>query len=166
MQCPSCKTIYGEKTGTQPRGKMEVFRFQVALPGHEDCGTILIVYNIPHGIQVRGPPWIFLESVPLPVACPLVTVRMPGLPSSGSQEPGGPSAGGCNKFLGLWKERGGPQPFPEIRRTSWRQRHLSWTCMGQKTKCISRSNPCAECPAEPTGRNLPGAEHGAGRCQQ
>ncbi|XP_006859739.1 PREDICTED: probable E3 ubiquitin-protein ligase DTX2 isoform X1 [Chrysochloris asiatica] len=51
LQCPSCKTIYGEKTGTQPRGQMEVFRFQVCLPGHEDCGTILIVYNIPHGIQ-------------------------------------------------------------------------------------------------------------------
>ncbi|EPQ19853.1 Protein deltex-2 [Myotis brandtii] len=49
LQCPSCKTIYGEKTGTQPRGK--VFGFQVSLPGHEDCGTILIVYNIPHGIQ-------------------------------------------------------------------------------------------------------------------
>nr|KAF6489270.1 deltex E3 ubiquitin ligase 2 [Molossus molossus] len=51
LQCPSCKTIYGEKTGTQPRGKMEVFSFHVSLPGHEDCGTILIVYNIPHGIQ-------------------------------------------------------------------------------------------------------------------
>lgn len=51
LQCPSCKTIYGEKTGTQPWGKMEVFRFQMSLPGHEDCGTILIVYNIPHGIQ-------------------------------------------------------------------------------------------------------------------
>ncbi|XP_069342492.1 probable E3 ubiquitin-protein ligase DTX2 isoform X3 [Eulemur rufifrons] len=51
LQCPSCKTIYGEKTGTQPRGKMEVMRFQMSLPGHEDCGTILIVYNIPHGIQ-------------------------------------------------------------------------------------------------------------------
>ncbi|XP_008830496.1 probable E3 ubiquitin-protein ligase DTX2 isoform X3 [Nannospalax galili] len=51
LQCPSCKTIYGEKTGTQPQGKMEVFRFHVSLPGHEDCGTILIVYNIPHGIQ-------------------------------------------------------------------------------------------------------------------
>ncbi|KAM6156277.1 putative E3 ubiquitin-protein ligase DTX2 isoform 2-T2 [Rhynchocyon petersi] len=51
LQCPSCKTIYGEKTGTQPQGKMEVYKFQVSLPGHEDCGTILIVYNIPHGIQ-------------------------------------------------------------------------------------------------------------------
>lgn len=67
LQCPSCKTIYGEKTGTQPQGKMEVFRFQVSLPGHEDCGTILIVYTIPHGIQVRGPAqqefaWTVLES--------------------------------------------------------------------------------------------------------
>uniref|UniRef100_A0A2I3RHW7 E3 ubiquitin-protein ligase n=1 Tax=Pan troglodytes TaxID=9598 RepID=A0A2I3RHW7_PANTR len=51
LQCPSCKTIYGEKTGTQPQGKMEVLRFQMSLPGHEDCGTILIVYSIPHGIQ-------------------------------------------------------------------------------------------------------------------
>nr|XP_054511633.1 uncharacterized protein LOC129135492 isoform X8 [Pan troglodytes]XP_054511634.1 uncharacterized protein LOC129135492 isoform X8 [Pan troglodytes] len=51
LQCPSCKTIYGEKTGTQPQGKMEVLRFQMSLPGHKDCGTILIVYSIPHGIQ-------------------------------------------------------------------------------------------------------------------
>uniref|UniRef100_H2QUT6 E3 ubiquitin-protein ligase n=1 Tax=Pan troglodytes TaxID=9598 RepID=H2QUT6_PANTR len=51
LQCPSCKTIYGEKMGTQPQGKMEVLRFQMSLPGHKDCGTILIVYSIPHGIQ-------------------------------------------------------------------------------------------------------------------
>ncbi|XP_063564272.1 probable E3 ubiquitin-protein ligase DTX2 isoform X6 [Gorilla gorilla gorilla] len=51
LQCPSCKTIYGEKMGTQPQGKMEVLRFQMSLPGHEDCGTIRIVYSIPHGIQ-------------------------------------------------------------------------------------------------------------------
>lgn len=51
LQCPSCKAIYGEKTGTQPHGRMEVFHCQMPLPGHEDCGTILIVYNIPHGIQ-------------------------------------------------------------------------------------------------------------------
>lgn len=55
LQCPSCKTIYGEKTGSQPQGKMEVFRFQVSLSGHKDCGTILIVYSIAHGIQVRAP---------------------------------------------------------------------------------------------------------------
>ncbi|XP_023570257.1 probable E3 ubiquitin-protein ligase DTX2 isoform X2 [Octodon degus] len=51
LQCPSCKTIYGEKTGTQPQGTMDVSRFQMPLPGHEDCGTIVIVYSIPHGIQ-------------------------------------------------------------------------------------------------------------------
>ncbi|ELK09277.1 Protein deltex-2 [Pteropus alecto] len=51
FQCPACKTIYGEKTGTQSRRKMEVFRLQVSLPGHKDCGTILMVYNIPHSFQ-------------------------------------------------------------------------------------------------------------------
>ncbi|XP_028938463.1 probable E3 ubiquitin-protein ligase DTX2 isoform X2 [Ornithorhynchus anatinus] len=51
LQCPSCKTIYGEKTGTQPKGKMDVSTFAVSLPGHEDCGTIQIVYSIARGIQ-------------------------------------------------------------------------------------------------------------------
>lgn len=45
------QTVSGGKTGTPLWGKMEVLRFQVSLPGHEDCGTILTVYNIPHGIQ-------------------------------------------------------------------------------------------------------------------
>ncbi|PKK23697.1 deltex 2, E3 ubiquitin ligase, transcript variant X2 [Columba livia] len=51
LQCPSCKTIYGEKTGTQPKGKMEVSTFPQSLPGHKDCGTIEIVYHISRGIQ-------------------------------------------------------------------------------------------------------------------
>uniref|UniRef100_A0A8C4WMM4 E3 ubiquitin-protein ligase n=1 Tax=Gopherus evgoodei TaxID=1825980 RepID=A0A8C4WMM4_9SAUR len=51
LQCPSCKTIYGEKTGTQPKGKMEVSTFTQSLPGHQDCGTIQIVYSISKGIQ-------------------------------------------------------------------------------------------------------------------
>uniref|UniRef100_A0A8D0GGZ9 E3 ubiquitin-protein ligase n=1 Tax=Sphenodon punctatus TaxID=8508 RepID=A0A8D0GGZ9_SPHPU len=51
LQCPSCKTIYGEKTGTQPKGKMEVSKYPESLPGHEGYGTILIVYNINRGIQ-------------------------------------------------------------------------------------------------------------------
>ncbi|NXT81736.1 DTX2 ligase, partial [Zapornia atra] len=51
LQCPSCKTIYGEKTGTQPKGKMEVSTFSQSLPGHKDCGTIQIVYHISRGIQ-------------------------------------------------------------------------------------------------------------------
>ncbi|XP_010139377.1 PREDICTED: probable E3 ubiquitin-protein ligase DTX2 [Buceros rhinoceros silvestris] len=51
LQCPSCKTIYGEKTGTQPKGRMEVSTFPQSLPGHKDCGTIQIVYHISRGIQ-------------------------------------------------------------------------------------------------------------------
>ncbi|XP_076867224.1 putative E3 ubiquitin-protein ligase DTX2 isoform X2 [Brachyhypopomus gauderio] len=51
LQCPSCKTIYGEKTGTQPKGKMEIYSVPQSLPGHPDCGTIQIIYNIPPGIQ-------------------------------------------------------------------------------------------------------------------
>ncbi|XP_066491979.1 probable E3 ubiquitin-protein ligase DTX2 isoform X2 [Tiliqua scincoides] len=51
LQCPSCKTIYGEKTGTQPKGKMYVSTFPRSLPGHEDCGSIRISYYIDKGIQ-------------------------------------------------------------------------------------------------------------------
>lgn len=55
LQCPSCKTIYGEKTGTQPKGKMEIYSVGQSLPGHPDCGTIQIIYSIPPGIQVGLP---------------------------------------------------------------------------------------------------------------
>nr|XP_033777946.1 probable E3 ubiquitin-protein ligase DTX2 [Geotrypetes seraphini]XP_033777947.1 probable E3 ubiquitin-protein ligase DTX2 [Geotrypetes seraphini]XP_033777948.1 probable E3 ubiquitin-protein ligase DTX2 [Geotrypetes seraphini]XP_033777949.1 probable E3 ubiquitin-protein ligase DTX2 [Geotrypetes seraphini]XP_033777950.1 probable E3 ubiquitin-protein ligase DTX2 [Geotrypetes seraphini]XP_033777951.1 probable E3 ubiquitin-protein ligase DTX2 [Geotrypetes seraphini]XP_033777952.1 probable E3 ub len=51
LQCPSCKTIYGEKTGTQPNGKMEVYFMPHSLPGHPDCRTIHIMYTILPGIQ-------------------------------------------------------------------------------------------------------------------
>ncbi|XP_038669682.1 probable E3 ubiquitin-protein ligase DTX2 isoform X2 [Scyliorhinus canicula] len=51
LQCPSCKIIYGEKTGTQPKGKMEIYLLPQSLPGYPDSGSIQIVYNIPHGIQ-------------------------------------------------------------------------------------------------------------------
>ncbi|KFP26992.1 putative E3 ubiquitin-protein ligase DTX2, partial [Colius striatus] len=51
LQCPTCKTIYGEKTGSQPKGKMEVSTLPQSLPGHKDCGTIQIVYHIRRGIQ-------------------------------------------------------------------------------------------------------------------
>ncbi|XP_066516253.1 probable E3 ubiquitin-protein ligase DTX2 isoform X2 [Hoplias malabaricus] len=51
LQCPSCKTIYGEKTGTQPKGKMEIYSIPQSLPGHPDCGTIQIIYSIPPGMQ-------------------------------------------------------------------------------------------------------------------
>ncbi|MGH0186392.1 UNVERIFIED_CONTAM: hypothetical protein FKN15_021076 [Acipenser sinensis] len=51
LQCPTCKTIYGVKTGTQPPGKMEYHTIPHSLPGHPDCRTIRVIYNIPPGIQ-------------------------------------------------------------------------------------------------------------------
>ncbi|XP_054857836.1 probable E3 ubiquitin-protein ligase DTX2 isoform X2 [Eublepharis macularius] len=51
LQCPSCKAIYGEKTGTQPGGRMDVSKLADSLPGHEDCGSIQIAYYISKGIQ-------------------------------------------------------------------------------------------------------------------
>ncbi|KYO31783.1 E3 ubiquitin-protein ligase DTX1 isoform X1 [Alligator mississippiensis] len=51
LQCPTCKAIYGEKTGTQPPGKMEFHIIPHSLPGYTDCKTIRIVYDIPTGIQ-------------------------------------------------------------------------------------------------------------------
>ncbi|XP_062446094.1 E3 ubiquitin-protein ligase DTX1 [Rhea pennata] len=51
LQCPTCKAIYGEKTGTQPPGKMEFHLIPHSLPGYGDSKTIRIVYDIPAGIQ-------------------------------------------------------------------------------------------------------------------
>ncbi|KAM4708585.1 E3 ubiquitin-protein ligase DTX1 [Discoglossus pictus] len=51
LQCPTCKAIYGEKTGTQPPGKMEFHCIPHSLPGYPECKTIRIVYDIPSGIQ-------------------------------------------------------------------------------------------------------------------
>uniref|UniRef100_A0A671URG1 E3 ubiquitin-protein ligase n=1 Tax=Sparus aurata TaxID=8175 RepID=A0A671URG1_SPAAU len=51
LQCPTCKTIYGVKTGNQPAGKMEYHVIPHSIPGHPDCKTIRIIYNIPPGIQ-------------------------------------------------------------------------------------------------------------------
>ena len=53
LQCPTCKTIYGVKTGNQPPGKMEYHIIPHSLPGHPDCKTIRIIYSIPPGIQVH-----------------------------------------------------------------------------------------------------------------
>ncbi|KAM6982268.1 putative E3 ubiquitin-protein ligase DTX3 [Tautogolabrus adspersus] len=49
--CPICNTYYGEYRGTQPEGTMTVSRSLQRLPGFEDCGTIVIQYNFPAGIQ-------------------------------------------------------------------------------------------------------------------
>ncbi|CAM4569535.1 unnamed protein product, partial [Lepidochelys olivacea] len=51
LQCPTCKTIYRVKTGTQPPGKMEYHLIPHSLPGHPDCKTIRIIYNIAPGVQ-------------------------------------------------------------------------------------------------------------------
>ncbi|XP_056591677.1 E3 ubiquitin-protein ligase DTX4 [Triplophysa dalaica] len=56
LQCPTCKTIYGVKTGNQPPGKMEYHVIPHSLPGHPDCKTIRIIYNIPSSIQGPGHP--------------------------------------------------------------------------------------------------------------
>lgn len=69
LQCPTCKTIYGVKTGNQPAGKMEYHVIPHSLPGHPDCKTIRIIYNIPPGIQVPATPPCLCPSAPLP-RCP------------------------------------------------------------------------------------------------
>ncbi|XP_069134982.1 LOW QUALITY PROTEIN: E3 ubiquitin-protein ligase DTX4-like [Argopecten irradians] len=51
VQCPTCKTIYGEKHGNCPRGVMEFHRLPQSLPGYTDCNTIRILYHIPPGVQ-------------------------------------------------------------------------------------------------------------------
>lgn len=61
LQCPTCKTIYGVKTGNQPPGKMEYHVIPHSLPGHPDCKTIRIIYNIPPGIQVKSDPCLLLN---------------------------------------------------------------------------------------------------------
>ncbi|KAL7828546.1 hypothetical protein SRHO_G00321800 [Serrasalmus rhombeus] len=56
LQCPTCKAIYGEKTGTQPPGKMEYHVIPHSLPGYPESKTIRIVYDIPAGIQTTEHP--------------------------------------------------------------------------------------------------------------
>ncbi|KAL0979487.1 hypothetical protein UPYG_G00185750 [Umbra pygmaea] len=56
LQCPTCKAIYGEKTGTQPPGKMEYHVIPHCLPGYPEAKTIRIVYDIPAGIQTTEHP--------------------------------------------------------------------------------------------------------------
>ncbi|OWF48702.1 E3 ubiquitin-protein ligase DTX4 [Mizuhopecten yessoensis] len=51
VQCPTCKTIYGEKHGNCPRGVMEYHRIPQSLPSYSDCHSIRILYHIPPGVQ-------------------------------------------------------------------------------------------------------------------
>ncbi|KAF4093759.1 hypothetical protein AMELA_G00005590 [Ameiurus melas] len=50
--CPLCKKIFGILKGNQPEGTMEVQHYKhTDLPGFPRCGTIIISYHIPNGIQ-------------------------------------------------------------------------------------------------------------------
>ncbi|KAK9974518.1 hypothetical protein ABG768_022607 [Culter alburnus] len=50
--CPICGEIYGNLTGTQPKGAtMTISRDRSSLPGYEKYGTIVISYYIPSGHQ-------------------------------------------------------------------------------------------------------------------
>lgn len=49
--CPICNTYHGEYTGNQPEGTMTVMRSWQRLPGFEHCGSIVIQYSFPAGIQ-------------------------------------------------------------------------------------------------------------------
>ena len=52
IQCPQCQTIHGTRTGTQPRdGDMTWSKLDSSLPGHPDCGTIVIRYRFQAGVQ-------------------------------------------------------------------------------------------------------------------
>nr|XP_045606694.1 probable E3 ubiquitin-protein ligase DTX2 isoform X1 [Procambarus clarkii] len=51
LQCPYCKAIYGIRQGNQPQGSMKVEWAPYKLPGHPDCGTIIIKYSFKDGIQ-------------------------------------------------------------------------------------------------------------------
>ena len=46
IECPNCKTIHGQKIGTQPKGgKMNVSILKQSLPGYPQCSTIQITYR-------------------------------------------------------------------------------------------------------------------------
>ncbi|CAH1268223.1 DTX3L [Branchiostoma lanceolatum] len=51
-KCPICGLVVGRLRGDQPDGKMEcVVEKYSSLPGYPGCGTIIIHYDIPSGIQ-------------------------------------------------------------------------------------------------------------------
>ena len=50
-QCPICLTAYGPLTGNQPKGSMYDSFLSTYLPGFKSCGTIVISYRFPSGMQ-------------------------------------------------------------------------------------------------------------------
>jgi len=51
LKCPMCNASVGIITGHQPPGVMAVLERPGSLPGFEGWGTLIIVYEIPGGIQ-------------------------------------------------------------------------------------------------------------------
>ena len=51
QQCPVCSTVYGPLKGNQPKGTMSFSYQSTSLPGFGSCGTIVISYRFPSGIQ-------------------------------------------------------------------------------------------------------------------
>ncbi|KAM8924102.1 E3 ubiquitin-protein ligase DTX4 [Pelodytes ibericus] len=56
LRCPTCRTLYGMKLGSQPPGKMSFHLIPHSLPGYTDCQTIRIIYHIAPGVQGPGQP--------------------------------------------------------------------------------------------------------------
>ena len=52
VTCPTCKKVYGIRTGDMPDGTMHIRHTRQSLPGHEGHGTIEIVYNFSPGVHV------------------------------------------------------------------------------------------------------------------
>ena len=55
--CPTCKIPLRKITGNQPDGTMNHHTSRMSLPGYESCGTIIIKYLIPSGIQGPNHPY-------------------------------------------------------------------------------------------------------------
>eukprot|EP00090_Calanus_glacialis_P027044 TRINITY_DN42554_c0_g1_i1.p1 TRINITY_DN42554_c0_g1~~TRINITY_DN42554_c0_g1_i1.p1 ORF type:complete len:423 (-),score=111.40 TRINITY_DN42554_c0_g1_i1:159-1427(-) len=52
LQCPTCKKVYGIRTGTRPTtGTMTHRLMRSSVPGHGDCGTIELHFMFSPGIQ-------------------------------------------------------------------------------------------------------------------
>lgn len=49
--CPICRVVFGKIVGDQPDGTMSIYTLPTPLRGFSDCGTIVINYEIPSGIQ-------------------------------------------------------------------------------------------------------------------
>ncbi|CAI5688062.1 unnamed protein product [Oreochromis niloticus] len=54
--CPVCRVVFGKIIGDQPDGRMSHQIHAFPLPGYSDCGTIVINYVIPSGIQTAKHP--------------------------------------------------------------------------------------------------------------